>query len=321
MAPASAAPRAALVMDARNGAVLFAENADAPRHPASLTKMMTLYLTFRAVEFGAVDLDDMVEVSTNAAAERGSRLGLSAGQSIAVRHLVRAVAVKSANDASTALAEAVAGTEDDFVAEMNRMAAAMGLTGTSYRNAHGLTAEGHLTTARDMSELGRRLHWDFPEYRSLYTRRTADAGVRVVSHTNRRFLGAYPGADGIKTGYTSAAGYTLTASARRGEVHLIATVMGAPSSAARAAWAGRLLDQAFGEVPTLVALRPPAPLRAAPILGRPSGDQGPPGAALGLLVAARPLRGAIGAAEPVGIGPNVAAPPPGGIGLGGLVRR
>lgn len=254
---AAAAPTASFVLDIRTGAVYHAENADARLHPASLTKMMTLYLAFEAAARGEIDLDAMTTVSARAAAAPGARLGLRQGQRIRLRHLVRATAVRSGNDAAIALAEAIAGTEPAFVARMNARARAMGLDGTTFRNAHGLTAEGHLTTARDMSELGRRLWWDYPDEWALFRQITVDAGVARVAHTNRRFLSGYRGADGIKTGYTRAAGYTLTGSARRGEVHLIATVFGAPSSAARAARVSALLDAAFQRAPEQVAAVPP----------------------------------------------------------------
>jgi D-alanyl-D-alanine carboxypeptidase len=270
-------------MDARTGEVLLAENADTRLHPASLTKMMTLYIAFEAAERGEIDLDARTTVSARAAAEPGSQLGLAAGQRIALRHLVRAVAVKSANDAATALAEAIAGDEGAFVARMNATAASMGLRSTTFRNAHGLTAEGHLTTARDMSRLGRRLMHEYPGYFGLFSRLTADAGIARVAHTNRRFLSGFAGADGIKTGYTRAAGFNLTASARRGAKRLIVTVFGAPSSAARAARAGRLMEWGFARIPEDAAPLPPPPLGVVPPGG--ARDVAPPAA----MAAARPL--------------------------------
>jgi len=265
------APGASFVVDLRDGTVYHAENADARLHPASLTKMMTLYLAFEAFERGR-DPDAVVTVSAKAAAEAGSRLGLRAGQRISLRHLVRAVAVASANDAATALAEALGGSEAAFVAEMNARAADLGMAGTTFRNAHGLTAEGHLSTARDMSLLGRHLFFDYPEYWGLFGRLQADAGVATVAHTNRRFLSGYGGADGIKTGYTRAAGFNLTASAARGEKRLVVTVFGAPSSAARAARVARLMDAAFARAPEMVALRAPDRGRALRRAGAPAGD-------------------------------------------------
>lgn len=283
-ATALSAPQAAHVIDVRTGAIYHSQNADQRLHPASLTKMMTLYVAFHAIERGLLDLDNTALVSAQAAAVGGSSLGLAQGHTISIRHLIRATAVRSANDAAVALAEAVSGTEQAFVEEMNLTAEAMGLEGTRFRNSHGLTAEGHLSTARDMSELGRRLHWDFPEYWALYGQITADAGVARVSHTNRRFLSGYSGADGIKTGYTRAAGYNLTASARRGDVHLIATVFGATSSADRAARVAALLDRAFAVAPSAVAAVAPQPLRNESLTGASRDDLRIAG-----MFAARPL--------------------------------
>ena len=174
----AAAPYAAMVMDARTGEVLHSRNADTRLHPASLTKMMTLYVVFDAIERGELTLDTMVTVSRNAAAEPPSKLGLKAGQKIAVRHLIRAAAVKSANDAATALGEAVSGSEAAFARRMTRMAQAMGMNRTTFRNAHGLTESGHLSTARDMTVLGRHLFFDFPAYYNLFSRTTTNAAER-----------------------------------------------------------------------------------------------------------------------------------------------
>ncbi|MEM8629592.1 MAG: serine hydrolase, partial [Pseudomonadota bacterium] len=142
--PASAAPYAAMVMDARTGEVLHSRNADSRLHPASLTKMMTLYIAFEAVERGEISLDTMVTISKRAAAEPPSKLGLRTGQKIKLRYLIRAAAIKSANDAATAIGEAISGSEAAFARRINRTAKAMGMTRTTFRNAHGLTEQGHL---------------------------------------------------------------------------------------------------------------------------------------------------------------------------------
>ncbi|MBT8408395.1 MAG: D-alanyl-D-alanine carboxypeptidase, partial [Alphaproteobacteria bacterium] len=199
---AMAAPYAAMVMDARSGEVLHSRNADTRLHPASLTKMMTLYIAFEAVERGEISMDTMVTISKRAASEPPSKLGLKSGQRIKLRHLVRAAAVKSANDAATAIAEAIEGSEAAFARRMNRTAKALGMTRTTFKNAHGLTEKGHLSTARDMTLLGRHLFFDYPDYYNLFSRKTTDAGIKDVANTNRRLLGSYRGADGIKTGYT-----------------------------------------------------------------------------------------------------------------------
>ena len=265
--PLHAAPYAAVVQDARSGEILHARNHDARLHPASLTKMMTLYVVFEAVENGEISLDQPVTVSAFAASEPPSRLGLRAGQRIAVRHLIRAAAVKSANDAATALGEAVSGSEAAFAERMNRTAAALGMTGTTFRNAHGLTQSGHLSTARDMTTLGRHLFYDYPEYYNLFSRRSTNAGGTTVRNTNRRLLDAYRGADGIKTGFTNAAGFNLVASAERGGERIIVTVFGGTSGAARNARVAELLDLGFSRAPAQVAVARPAPPTYAPDAG------------------------------------------------------
>jgi D-alanyl-D-alanine carboxypeptidase len=268
--------------------------------------MMTLYIAFEAAERGEISLDAVATVSANAAAEPGSRLGLRAGQRIALRHLVRATAVKSANDAATALAEAISGSEPAFVERMNATARRLGLAGTTFRNAHGLTAEGHLTTARDMSRLGRHLLFDHPDYYNLFSRLEADAGVARVRHTNRRFLTSYEGADGIKTGYTRAAGFNLTASAVKGDKRLIVTVFGAPSSAARAAQVAELMEAAFARVPESVPARPPASAMVAQLPATTGSLFAPPATAPSRTRETRPESG---------VGGVIAL---GSVGLGGL---
>lgn len=252
-----AAPYAELVMDARTGEVLRSRNADTRLHPASLTKMMTLYIAFEAVRLGEITLDTEVRISRNAANEPPSKLGLRSGQKIAFRYLIRAASVKSANDAATAIGEAISGSETAFAERMTRTARALGMTSTTFRNAHGLTQSGHLSTARDMSVMGRRLFYDYPQYYNLFSRRTTDAGMTSVRNTNRRLLDAYRGADGIKTGYTNAAGFNLVASAERGGTRIIATVFGGTSTATRNARIAELLDLGFERAPRSVTERRP----------------------------------------------------------------
>ena len=254
-----AAPYAAMVMDARSGEVLHSRNADTRLHPASLTKMMTLYIVFEAVKNGEITLDTEVRISRNAASEPPSKLGLHAGQRIKLRYLIRAAAVRSANDAATALGEAIEGSEAKFARRMNRTARALGMTNTTFKNAHGLTETGHMSTARDMTILGRQLFYDYPQYYNLFSRRSTHAGIKTVSNTNRRLLAAYRGADGIKTGYTRAAGFNLVASAERGNERIIATVFGGRSTASRNAKVAELLDLGFRRAPSRVALRKPTP--------------------------------------------------------------
>jgi len=253
-----AAPYAAMVMDARSGKVLHAENADTRLHPASLTKMMTLYVVFEAVENGEISLDTKVRISKKAAAEPPSKLGLRSGQRIKLRYLIRAAAVKSANDAATALGEAIEGSEAAFARRMNRTAKALGMERTTFKNAHGLTEKGHLSTARDMTILGRHLFYDYPDYYNLFSRIRTHAGLREVANTNRRFLGNYRGADGIKTGYTRAAGFNLVASAERGQERIITTVFGGRSTATRNKRVAQLMDKGFKLAPSRVAIQKPA---------------------------------------------------------------
>jgi len=240
-----AAPYAAFVMDARTGETLYSDNADTRLHPASLTKMMTLYIAFEEIERGNLSLDTMVTVSKNAAAQPPSRLGLKAGQKIQLRYLIRAAAVKSANDAAQAIGDHISGSQDKFAARMTRTAKALGMQNTTFKNANGLTAKGHLSTAHDMSILGRHLFYDFPQYYNIFSRRSTDAGMATVQNTNRKFLDSYKGADGIKTGYTGPAGFNLTASAERGGVRIIATVFGGTSTPHRNAKMTELLDLGF----------------------------------------------------------------------------
>lgn len=258
-----AAPYAAYVMDARTGETLYAENADTRLHPASLTKMMTLYIAFEEIERGRLSLDTMVTVSKNAAAQPPSRLGLKAGQKIQLRYLIRAAAVKSANDAAAAIGDHIGGNAANFAVRMTKTAKAIGMKNTTFKNANGLTAKGHLSTTRDMSILGRHLFYDFPQYYNIFSRRTTDAGIAEVANTNRRFLAAYKGADGIKTGYTDAAGFNLTGSAERDGVRIIATIFGGKSTPDRNAKMADLLDLGFRKAGKNVTEQPPAKIAPA----------------------------------------------------------
>ena len=253
---AEAAPYADMVMDARSGKVLRSRNADTRLHPASLTKMMTLYIAFEAIENGEIDVDKKVKISRNAANERPSKLGLRVGQKITLRLLLRAAAVKSANDAATAIGEAISGSEAAFARRMNRTAKSLGMTRTTFKNAHGLTEKGHLSTARDMTVLGRHLMYDFPGYYPMFKRKTTIT-TKKVRNTNRKFLAAYKGADGIKTGYTRKAGFNLVASAERNGKRVIATVFGGKSTRTRNIQVAKLLDLGFERTLENVELIPP----------------------------------------------------------------
>jgi D-alanyl-D-alanine carboxypeptidase len=264
--PSGAAPYAAYVMDARTGETLYEKNANARLYPASLTKMMTLYIVFQEIEAGRLTPDTMITVSANAADEPPSKLGLKTGQKIALRYLIRAAAVKSANDAATAMGDSIGGSEAKFAERMTATAHALGMADTTFKNANGLTREGHLSTAHDMSVLGRHLFYDFPQYYNIFSRRETDAGVAEVRNTNRKFLDGYEGADGIKTGYTVPSGFNLTASAERNGVRIIATVFGGTSTAQRNAKMVELLDLGFAKAPANVATQTPAaPVVVAPV--------------------------------------------------------
>ncbi|GAB1379344.1 serine hydrolase [Pararhodobacter aggregans] len=256
---AHAQPFAAVVMDARTGEILYqTDNSTSRLHPASLTKMMTLYIAFEALQNGEITEDTPVRISRHAASQPPSRLGLRAGQTIAFRYLIRAAALRSANDAAVAIAEALEGSVPAFAERMNRTARAIGMSRTTFRNPHGLTTDGHLSTARDMSILGRQLYFDYPSYYGIFSRRSDNAGIATVNNTNRLFLGSYRGADGIKTGFTNAAGYNLTAMAERDGVRLLVTVFGARSSQDRLRRVSQLMDRGFRDAPRRAAVRRPA---------------------------------------------------------------
>ena len=254
----NSAPYAAVVMDARTGKIYHSRNADTRLHPASLTKMMTLYVAFQAIEQNEISLDSYVTVSRNASSEPPSKLWLKRGQKIQLRYLIRAASVKSANDAATAIGEAISGSEAAFAKRMTQTARAMGMNRTTFKNAHGLTRSGHLSTARDMTLLGRHMIYDYPQYYNLFSRRSANAKIRQVNNTNRKFLAAYKGADGIKTGYTRAAGFNLVASAERGGERIIATMFGGSSTAARNNRVAKLLDMGFKRAPSTAKLQRPS---------------------------------------------------------------
>ena len=267
---AEARQYAAFVMDARSGKVLHSRNADTRLHPASLTKMMTLYMVFDAIRAGRLHLDQKVTISKRAAAQPPSKIGFWVGQKVSLRTLIRAAAVKSANDAATALGEAVSGTEWKFAQDMTAKAKSLGMRRTTFKNASGLTAKGHLSTARDMAQLGRRLFYDFPDYYNLFSRNSVQINGRTYLATNRRFVKGYRGADGIKTGYTRAAGFTLVGSAERGDTRIIASVFGGRTGRTRDKEMMRLLDLGFSRAdrvsqPVMV-MKSPAPQSRPPIV-------------------------------------------------------
>lgn len=245
-APATAVERgfSALVINAATGEELFAEDASAPRYPASLTKMMTLYLLFEAVSSGRYSLSSPLNVSANAASQPPAKIGLKAGSTITVEQAARALSVKSANDVGVAVAENLAGSERAFARKMTQKARALGLTKTRFVNATGLPDPAQVTTARDMAKLGLALKRTFPQYASYYRARSFSYNGRSFKATNN-LLGKVAGVDGLKTGYVRMSGYNLVATARRGGKQLVVVVMGGKSEAARDREVTRLLEAYF----------------------------------------------------------------------------
>jgi D-alanyl-D-alanine carboxypeptidase len=235
-------PYAAIVVDANSGRVLHEANADSLRHPASLTKIMTLYLLFEQLEAGKLRLDSRLDVSEHASEQAPSKLGLVPGQTIAVEDAIRALVTKSANDAAVVVAEAIGGDEDSFARLMTRKARALGMSRTVYANASGLPDDDQITTARDQATLGRAIQDRFPRYyRYFATPAFVYRGHAMRNHN--KLLGRVEGVDGIKTGYTRASGFNLVSSVRRGNRHIVAVVLGGASGAARDARMRSLIEQ------------------------------------------------------------------------------
>ena len=270
-----------IVVDADTGDVLEAANPDAPRHPASLAKLMTLYLVFEAVRDHRIALDELVPVSAHAASMEPSKLGLTPNSRITVEQAILALVTKSANDAASALGEMLGGSEDRFAAMMTLRARSLGMTHTTCTNASGLPDPDEWTTARDLAVLARRLIQDFPgDYHYFSIHSFMFAGRTVFNHD--RMIEAYQGADGMKTGYTEASGHNLVTSALRSGVRLIGVVLGAASNPERNAHMAVLLNQGFermdvpverrttvaSRMPSLVATAHAATLSEAPPRGR-----------------------------------------------------
>ncbi len=245
---------AAIVVEAESGRVLHAESADAIRHPASLTKMMTLYILFGELEAGRLSLDDPLPVSRRAAAQPASKLGLRAGQTIRVRDAIPALAVRSSNDVAVVVAETISGSEAAFADRMTRTARALGMQRTRFVNASGLPDPAQITTAREIAVLARALQTGFPNDYAAFSRRSFTWAGRTRDSTNK-LLGVVEGVDGVKTGYIRASGYNLAASVRRGGRRLIVVVMGGPTGAARDAEVAALIDEYLPERSFFLARR------------------------------------------------------------------
>lgn len=251
--------RAAFLMDARTGQVLFEKNADTPLQPASLTKIMTMLVVMDAVKAGKVSLDDPVRTSRRAAQTGGSQVYLAEGEVHPLRQMLKAIAIASANDASVAVAEFLSGTEEAFVAEMNARARALGMTNSVFHNSDGLPPEPgeepSYITARDIAVAARALVTEHPEvleWTSTPMEKFRDQPLFILYNTNR-LVGTYDGLDGLKTGHTNAAGWSLVATAQRGDVRLISVVLGTESQSAREERTRALLDHGFNRFVPVVA--------------------------------------------------------------------
>jgi len=239
---ASAAP--ALVFEPYSGTVLYAEDPDARWFPASLTKLMTAYVTFNALKAGAVTPDTKVVCSKNATTQAPSKLGLPVGGSITLDVALKVLIVKSANDVAVMIAEAVAGSQDAFIARMNQTAQHLGMTLTHFSNVNGLPDERQVTTARDLAKLARAIIVDFPEHADLFSLIQVQVGKKTM-RTHNNLLVSFPGADGMKTGFICESGFNVVASATRDGRKLVAVVLGEPSVASRNVRATDLLENGF----------------------------------------------------------------------------
>lgn len=235
---------AGIVIDAESQAILYAENADEPRYPASLTKMMTLYLLFEALEAGRLTLGQPLPVSRAAAAMPATKLYLKPGEHIRVEKAIESLVVRSANDVAVVVAEALGGSETSFARMMTDKAATLGMADTTFRNASGLPDAGQVTTARDMVVLSHRLMRDFPQYYPYFSQTEFAWRGKTLSGHNR-LLERYPGADGLKTGFIRASGFNVATSAVRNGRRMLSVVMGGYTSASRDAHMSNLLDRGF----------------------------------------------------------------------------
>ncbi|MCC0006785.1 MAG: D-alanyl-D-alanine carboxypeptidase [Hyphomicrobiaceae bacterium] len=234
----------ALLFESSSGKVLYAEDVDNLWHPASLTKIMTAYITFEAIREGKLKLDDKIVNSEVAAKEPPSKIGLPVGAEISVELALKALIVKSANDVAVMLAEAIGGNVDGFVERMNATARRLGMTRTTFVNPNGLPADAQVTTARDLAKLARAVVRDFPQYSELWSMPDFHMGKRRLASHNS-LLRSFEGADGLKTGFICDSGFNVVASATRDGTRLMAVVLGEPSSGERTVRAASLLEHGF----------------------------------------------------------------------------
>lgn len=240
-------PQSAIVVDAATGRVLYAQAPDAPRYPASLTKLMTLYLTFNALDSGRLKLDQEIPVSAHAAAQEPSKIGFVPGSEITVRQAILSIVTKSANDAAVVLGEALGGTEDHFATLMTAEAKKLGMRNTRYENASGLPNPLQHTTARDMATLAMAILHHHRNYYHFFSVRSFDFEGRTI-YGHDHLLGSFEGADGLKTGYIHASGFNLVTSAKRGDTRLIGVVFGGVTYRSRDAEMRHLLTVAFNDI-------------------------------------------------------------------------
>ncbi|MEX0589818.1 MAG: D-alanyl-D-alanine carboxypeptidase family protein [Xanthobacteraceae bacterium] len=241
-APAQAGPH--LLVEADSGRVIAQSNAGQPWYPASVTKLMTVYLAFKAMREHKIEPDTLLKVSANALAQPPSKMGFKVGTELTLDNAIKMLMVRSANDIAVLVAEGVAGSVESFVHEMNLTAGRLGMSGTRYVNPHGLPDENQVTTARDMAILARAIIRDFPEYELYFRIPAIQLGKRIIRNHNR-LIDRYPGADGMKTGFICASGFNVVAGATRSGRRLIAVVFGSYSAGQRAEDAARLFERGF----------------------------------------------------------------------------
>lgn len=260
---------AQLLIDAATGKVLHAENATYPWYPASVTKLMTIYTTLKAVREGKFTIDSLLTVSKNAAAQQPTKMGFKVGTQVTIDNALKMLMVKSANDVAVTLAEGVGGSIEGFADMMNANAHALGMTQSNFVNPNGLPADNHYSSARDLAMLARALIREFPQYDMYWHISSIRYGKRVY-HNYNKLIDRYPGADGMKTGFICASGYNLVASATRNGRRLIAVVLGSYSGAVRAQKAAKLLESGFSNsslswlTPSLGTVDQLKPIDAAP---------------------------------------------------------
>lgn len=318
--PAVNGKDAYLILDATSGRPLSSEHADDLRHPASLTKLMTIYLTLSALDSGRLSLGDGLPVSVNALNAPPTKMGLPAGGTVSVRDAIMALITRSANDAAVVLAEALGGDEASFAQMMTRKARQLGMNSTVYRNASGLPNRDQVTTARDLSRLAFALMRDFPHYYPIFSVQSYPYRGRVLQNHNR-MLGSYDGADGLKTGYTNASGFNLVMSAVRDNRRLIGVVMGGNSASQRDRLMATLMDQGFASAAAMrlspwTSIRKPASARytaanfdpslvipeSAPKLAAPKAPAPPPVQAVAATAAPAQAEGSAPAVNALPIG-------------------